>query len=136
MLLFKSSSSASITTCTNSYMDVVSKVLKKSISTMDSTGYFNGLIVMMVFHNRLYLDIWNKSWMHSHKKQKDNLEGTLNWVLFVAELEFSKMLVLRLPQNTSNLNIEWALKSKQLCPLRDQPLGPLISYCSDKNLCF
>ena len=30
--------------------------------------------------------------MHSHKKRKDNLEGSLVRVLFAAELEFSKIL--------------------------------------------
>ena len=43
---------------------------------------------------------------HCHKKRKDSLEGRLNWVLFVADLEFSKVLVSRLPQNSSNVNIE------------------------------
>ena len=43
---------------------------------------------------------------HSHKKQKDSLEGSLDQVLFVVELEFLKILVPRLPQHTSNVNIE------------------------------
>ena len=51
---------------------------------------------------------------HSHKKRRDSLEGSLDWVLFAAELEFAKILVPRLPQNSSNVNIESAGKSKQL----------------------
>ena len=37
----------------------------------------------------------------NHKKRKDSLEGSLDWVLFVAELEFPKILVPRLTQATS-----------------------------------
>ena len=48
---------------------------------------------------------------HSHKKQKDCLKGTLVQVLCAAELEFLKILVPRLPQNTSNANIESTRKS-------------------------
>ena len=44
--------------------------------------------------------------MHSHKKQKDSLEGSLNRVLLAVELEFPKILVPRLPQHTSNVNTE------------------------------
>ena len=51
--------------------------------------------------------------MHSHKKRKDSLEGSLDRVLFAAELKFPKILVPRLPQNTSNVNIESAGKSKK-----------------------
>ena len=51
---------------------------------------------------------------HSHKKQKDSLEGSLDRVLFAAELEFPKTLARRLPQNTSNVNTEFAAKSRQL----------------------
>ena len=43
-----------------------------------------------------------------------------------AELEFPQILLPRLPQNTSNLNIECTGKSKQLYPLCDKPLGVLI----------
>ena len=56
---------------------------------------------------------------HSHKKRKDSLEGSLDRVLFMAKLEFLKILVPRLPQNTSNVNIECAGKSKQLHSLCD-----------------
>ena len=48
---------------------------------------------------------------HSQKKRKDSLEGSLDRVLFVAELDFSKILVTRLPQHTSNVNNECAGKS-------------------------
>ena len=51
--------------------------------------------------------------MHSHKKRKDSLEGSLDRVLFAAELKFPKILVPRLPQNTSNVNIESAGKLKK-----------------------
>ena len=57
---------------------------------------------------------------HSHKKRKDSLEGSLDRVLFAAELEFPKILVPRLPQHTSDVNIECAGKSewsKQQCSL-------------------
>ena len=62
----------------------------------------------------------------SHKKRKDSLEGCLNRVLFAAELEFLKILALRLPRNSSNVNIKCSGKSKQLCSLCDQLLGALI----------
>ena len=38
------------------------------------------------------------------------MEGSLDQVLFAAELVFPKILVLRLPQNSSNVNIECAGK--------------------------
>ena len=47
----------------------------------------------------------------SHHNQGDNLEGSLVLVLFVAELDFPKTLVPRLPQDTSNVNIESSGKS-------------------------
>ena len=49
---------------------------------------------------------------HSHKKRKDGQEGGLVQVLFAAEPGFLKILVPRLPQNTSNVNIEGTGKSK------------------------
>ena len=49
---------------------------------------------------------------HSHKKWKNSLEGSLDRALFAAEFEFPKILVPRLPQNSSNVNIECAGKSK------------------------
>ena len=42
---------------------------------------------------------------HSHEKQKDSLKSGLDRVLFVAELEFLKILVSRLAQYTSNVNL-------------------------------
>ena len=51
---------------------------------------------------------------HSHKKRKNSLEGSLDRVLFGAELEFLKMLVPRLPQHAWNVNIECAGKSEWL----------------------
>ena len=42
---------------------------------------------------------------HSHKKQKDSLEGSLDRVLFAAELEFPKILVPRLPKHTSSVTL-------------------------------
>ena len=57
---------------------------------------------------------------HSHKKQKDSLEGSLDRVLFAAELEFPMILQPRLPQHTLNVNIEHTTKlewSKQLYSL-------------------
>ena len=47
---------------------------------------------------------------HSHKKRKDSLEGSLDRVLFASELEFPKILAPRLPQQTSNVNIQYASK--------------------------
>ena len=46
---------------------------------------------------------------------------------FVAEHELLKILVRRLPQNTSNVNVEYAGKSKELHSLYDQFLVALIS---------
>ena len=57
---------------------------------------------------------------HIHKKRKDSLEGSLDRVLLAAELEFPKILVPRLPQHTSDVNIECTGKSewsKQQCSL-------------------
>ena len=63
---------------------------------------------------------------HSHKKQKDNLEGSLDRVLFPTEIELRKIIVPRLPQNSSNINIECNGKSKQLYSLYEQLLGAVI----------
>ena len=43
---------------------------------------------------------------HSHKKWKDSLEGSLLRVLFVAELEFLKILVPMLTLSTSNVKLK------------------------------
>ena len=72
---------------------------------------------------RFYTDI---IFRRPHKKRQDSLEGSLDRVLFAAELEFPKILVPRLPVNSSNANTECVGKSKQLYPLCDQLLGVLI----------
>ena len=46
----------------------------------------------------------SKSISQSLNKWKDSVEGSLDRVLFAAELELAKILVPRLPQHTS----EWA----------------------------
>ena len=55
-------------------------------------------------HNVGYLNkpLKLKKWIHSHKKQKDSLKGTLDRVLFAAKLEFPKIPEPRIPQNTPN----------------------------------
>ena len=63
---------------------------------------------------------------HSHKKRKDNLEGSLDRVLFTTEIELQKIIVPRLPQNSSNINIECTGKSKQQYSLYEQLLGAVI----------
>ena len=65
-------------------------------------------------------------YMHSHKKQKNSLKKSLVRVLFAAEIDFPKILVLRLPQNTSNVNIESSAKSKALYYLCEKLLRALI----------
>ena len=60
------------------------------------------------------------------KETEDSLEGSLDRVLLAAELEFPKILVLRLPQHTSDVNIESNGKSKQLYYFCDQLFGALI----------
>ena len=52
------------------------------------------------------------------RNRKDNLEGSLDQVLLAAELEFPKIITLRLPQHTSTVNTECAGESEwsnQLC---------------------
>ena len=49
---------------------------------------------------------------HSHKKQKNGLEGSLDRALFAAKLEFPKILIPRLIQHTSDVHIECAEKSR------------------------
>ena len=60
-----------------------------------------------------------------YKKRKNSLEGSLERVLFAAELELPKILVPRLPQISSNVNI-CARKLKQLYSECDQLHGALI----------
>ena len=79
--------------------------------------------------NRCECKIWKHKdhrHFHSHKKRKDSLEGSLVRVLFAVKLEFPKILVPRLPQNASNVNIECTRKRKQLDYLCNQLLGALI----------
>ena len=71
---------------------------------------------------------------HSHKKRKDSLKGSLHRVLFGAEAEFPKLLVPRLPQSTSNVNIECARKSRQLYFYVTLSTGISSFYYSDVNL--
>ena len=56
--------------------------------------------------------VWVVQFDHSDKKRKISLESNLDRVLVAAELEFSKILVPRLPQHTSNVNTECAGKSE------------------------
>ena len=84
--------------------------------------YFVSIISLFI------LDAKQKGLNHSHKKRKDGLENSLDPILFAAELEFPKILVPRLPRNTSNVNIECAGKSKQPYYLCDQLLGAQIYF--------
>ena len=54
------------------------------------------------------IECWRNKCKYSHKKRKDSLEDSLDQVLLMAELEFPKTLVPRLPQHTSNINIKCA----------------------------
>ena len=54
----------------------------------------------------------NYIFKYSHKKRKDRLEGSLDRVLLATELEFSKILVPRLSQHISVVNIGCAGKSE------------------------
>ena len=76
----------------------------------------------------IWSHIWFSSLYHSDEKRKDSLECSLDWVLFAAELEFPKILVPRLPQNTSNVNTECTEKSKELYFLCDHLLVVLIYF--------
>ena len=60
----------------------------------------------------IYLHVLFFKLNHSHKKRKASLEGSLDRVLFEAELEFPKILVPRLPQHTSNVKTECTGKSE------------------------
>ena len=57
---------------------------------------------------------------------KDSLEDSLDRELLAAELELQKILVPRLPQNTSNVNLEIIGNSEQLFCLCDLLLRALI----------
>ena len=62
--------------------------------------------------NGAILSSYHGYFIVSHQKRKASLEGSLDRVLFVAELEFPKILVPRLPQRTSDVNTECAGKSE------------------------
>ena len=70
--------------------------------------------------------------MHSYKKWENSLKVSQDGALLAAEL------VPRLPQNTSNINIEYVRKIKQLYSLYDQPLGARIylSFIVLVLICF
>ena len=68
-----------------------------------------GIIRSVVLELEIILP--NAKFKHGHKKQKDSLEGSLGRALFMAELEFLKILVPRLPYHTSNVNTECAGES-------------------------
>ena len=51
----------------------------------------------------------------SHKKRKDSLEGSLDRVLFAAELEFPKILVPRLHQHRCITILELHTGEKYYC---------------------
>ena len=82
---------------------------------------FKFLIVLLLWYNILfYFNLYSSLAVTSHKKRKDSLEGSLDRVLLAAELEFPKILVPRLSQHTSDVNIECPGKpewSEQLCSL-------------------
>ena len=87
------------------------------------------LVIWFFYQSTLFLSQYGLSWWfifsiytfvmimlsnktnHSHKKRKDNLEGSLDRVLFPTEIELRKIIVPRLPQNSSNINIECTGKS-------------------------
>ena len=107
----------------------ISSNVKISLSIFICDNKFLCFIIFCFFQQNWHfaLRLW-PYFCHSHNKLKDNMEDNLDWVLFVAELEFAKILVPRLPQNTSNVNIVCVRKSKQkqLYSLCDQLLGALI----------
>ena len=70
------------------------------------------------------------SWLfHSHQKQKDSLEGSMDRILFAAELEFPKILVPRLPQHTSNVDTECAGNSEWSKQLYSLYLTSFLEHC-------
>ena len=86
-------------------------------------------VVLTISFNRFITFIkWSKNCnSHSHKKQEDILEGSLDQVLIPAELDFSKILIPRQFQHTSNVNIECARMVKTtVFFIRDQPFEALI----------
>ena len=101
-------------------IDKTRKIKKKNSAHRFGKNYFTNFFKIRLNPKELeFLE-------HNHKKQQDSLEVSLDRVLFAVEIEFLKMLVPRLPENTSNVNIERAGKSKQQDSLSDQLLGELI----------
>ena len=82
---------------------------------------FNVFVYLLYLRQRKKMEI-----VLLGNERKDSLEASLNRELFAAELEFTKMLVPRLLQNSSNVNIECAGKSKQLYSIFFIILGALI----------
>ena len=82
------------------------------ISTLDISPYQSVLLKVMMnaTYFKMILIFTILTLNHSHKKQKDSLEGSLDRILFAGELEYPKILVPRLPQHTSNVNTECAGK--------------------------
>ena len=72
----------------------------------ENPNYFKPIENCYIKPNHVYFDDFN----HSHKKRKDSLDGSLAPVLFATKLEFLKIIVTMLPQNTSNVNIESTAK--------------------------
>ena len=50
----------------------------------------------------------------SHKKREESLEGGLDRILFAAELEFLKIMVPKLTQDTTNVNNDCAGKLRPI----------------------
>ena len=71
---------------------------------------------MFLFHQAR-----DNRYLHSHKKRKDSLEGSLDRVLLAAELELPKILVPKLSQHTSDVNTE-----QTVFFISDQLFGALI----------
>ena len=74
---------------------------------------FSHFVLTISFNRFITFIKWSKNCnSHSHKKQEDILEGSLDQVLIPAELDFGKILIPRQFQHTSNVNIECATKSE------------------------
>ena len=78
------------------------------------------MLTIMRLEKIIYIQTYILLLIHSHKKWEDSLEGSLDQVLLVAELEFPKIVVPRLSQHPSDVNIECGGKSEwseQQCSL-------------------
>ena len=69
-------------------------------------------MITEAFSNKRYSYFIKTLLHHSRKKRKDSLEGSPDRVLLAVEHEFWKILVPRLPQHTSDVNLECAGKSE------------------------